>query len=98
VECLSSMAVSGPETSLQDYTTGWMKKVNCGRLFCANERAYEFFHEIECVVRLQLPQHLKSRHSCKDSLIEAIISSDNIQFLWSMLSEIWMVMLLLVNL
>lgn len=38
------------------------------------------------VVRLRLPQHLKSRHSCKDDLIEAIISSDNIQFLWSMLS------------
>ena len=80
------MAVSGPETSLQTTLQSGWKKVNCGRLFCANDCAYEFFHEIECVVRLRLPQHLKSHHSCKDGLIEAIISSDNIQFLWSMLS------------
>ena len=85
VECLSSMAVNGQE-NFQDYTTEWIRKVNRGGLFCTNDQAYELFCAIEREVRVRLPQHLLSQHSCKSELIEAIVSNEDVQFMWSLLS------------
>ena len=84
-KCLSSMAVNGQE-NFQDYTTEWIRKVNRGGLFCTKDQTYELFCAIEREVRVRLPQHLLSQHSCKSELIEAIVSNEDVQFMWSLLS------------
>ena len=56
VECLSNMAVGGNETSFHHYTTEWIRKVNCGGLFCINDDAYKLFYKIEQEVRTRLPR------------------------------------------
>ena len=57
-----------------------------GGLFCTNDQVYELFCAIEREVRVRLPQHLLSQHSCKSELIEAIVSNEDVQFMWSLLS------------
>ena len=47
VECLSSMAVNGEESSLEDYTLEWTRKVNRGGLFEVNDETFRLFREIE---------------------------------------------------
>ena len=37
------MAIDGPESSLQDYTTQWVKTVNRGGLFEISDSAYDLF-------------------------------------------------------
>ena len=79
------MAVNGQD-NFQDYTTGWIRKVNRGGLFCTNDCAYELFLAAEREVRVRLPQHLLSQHNYKSELVEAFVSNNDVQFNWSMLS------------
>ena len=44
VECLSHMAIDGPESSLEDYTTQWVKIVNRGGPFEISDSAYNLLH------------------------------------------------------
>ena len=54
IECLSSMAINGEESTLFEYTTKWIELVNRGGLFEINNTAYTFFREIEMKVRKKL--------------------------------------------
>ena len=37
VECLSTMAVAGDDSSMLEYTSEWTRQVNCGGLFEVND-------------------------------------------------------------
>ena len=86
VECLSHMAVDGPESSFYDYTKEWIKLVDCGGLFNVNDNSYVFFRALELLTRSVLLRHFKSSSSSKDTLIKDIIDGDDILQLWSELS------------
>lgn len=49
VECLSSLAVDGDESSLLEYTTKWTRLVNRGGLFEVNDTTFLLFKEIELI-------------------------------------------------
>jgi len=63
------MAVGGNETSFHHYTTEWIRKVNCGGLFCINDHAYKLFYRIEPGLRIQMPQQLESQDGCKEETV-----------------------------
>ena len=41
--CLGSMAVAGDESSIHNYTSKWIEKVNRGGLFSVNDGLFCFF-------------------------------------------------------
>ena len=51
VECLSTMAINGDESSLLEYTRSWTLQINRGALFENNDLSYELFKEIEMNVQ-----------------------------------------------
>ena len=86
MECLSNMAVEGEESSFYNYTKEWIALTDRGGLFHINDGAYQFFKAIELETRRILPSHLKDTSGSKDTLLEGIKLSDNVQFYWSMQS------------
>ena len=86
VECLMSMAVSGPESNFYDYTKMWIRLVDRGGLFAVNDNSYLFFRALELKTRSALPQHLRNPSKTKELLIQDLLEDDDIQFFWSMLS------------
>ena len=58
VECLSSMAVNGEESSLQEYTLEWTRKVNRGDLFEVSDETFQLFREIEIKMQWHLMEVL----------------------------------------
>ena len=86
VECLTSMAVSGPESNFYDYTKMWIHLVDRGGLFAVNDNSYLFFRALELKTRSVLPQHLRNPSKTKELLIQDLLDDDDIQFFWSMLS------------
>ena len=47
MECLSTMAVNGDESSFLSYTLEWNRTVNRGGLFEVNDETYRLFKQIE---------------------------------------------------
>ena len=52
--CLGNMAVAGDESSIHNYTTKWIEKVDRGDLFPVNNDSFCFFMALESMVRLLL--------------------------------------------
>ena len=88
IECLSSMAINGEESTLFEYTTKWIELVNRGGLFEINNTAYTFFREIEMKVRKKLFTAFDTKAVYQDPSenINSIGSDDDIQFYWTILS------------
>ena len=88
VECLSSMAVNGEESSFLEYTRDWLVKINRGGLFEVNDLAYQLFKEIEINLQTKLKDHLVQPipDKTKEDLLSTAISNENVQFYWSMIS------------
>ncbi len=93
VECLSHMAIAGPESSFLEYTREWMKIVNRGGLFEVNDGAYHLFVSIELALCDKLKEHLQKCATAmsdlsdgKSSLIESVATDSDVQFHWSMQS------------
>lgn len=93
VECLSHMAIDGPEDSFLDYTKEWIHKVNRGGLFEVNNGAYMLFESIELASCEKLKEHLEGQQtalnlSCTDkrSIIDFVVSDTDVKFNWSMVS------------
>ena len=59
IECLGSMGVNGEESTLLEYTTNWVSKVNRRGLFEVNNTAYLLFREIEDNIRDKLTHRLQ---------------------------------------
>ena len=55
VECLSTMAVDGDDSSLLEYTSKWTRQVNRGGLYEVGDMCYALFREIELNTRQHLP-------------------------------------------
>ena len=93
IECLGSMAVNGDDSDFLQYTKNWLEKVNKGGLFEVNDLAYQLFKEIELNIQDKLLNQLQpsSSSACtsqntKAQMISSVLSNDNVQFYWSMLS------------
>ena len=86
VECLTHMAVEGPESNFYDYTKMWIKLVDRGGLYHVSDNCYLFFHAMELKTRNLLPQHLQNPSKSKDLLIQELLGDEDVQFFWSMLS------------
>ena len=93
VECLSTMAINGEESTLLDYTTHWIAKVNRGGLFEVNDTTYLLFREIEMNLRGQLLKTLQPSISTahvqldkKDELVTSVMQDDNVLYYWALLS------------
>ena len=90
VECLSCMAVNGEESTILEYTSQWVSKVNRGGLFEVNDMGYLLFREIEINLRDKLTKFLQPSTTVqldrKEELITSAIQDNNIQFYWTMLS------------
>lgn len=89
IECLGSMAVNGEESTLLEYTTNWVSKVNRGGLFEVNDTAYLLFREIEDNIRDKLTHRLQKSSAPpeinqKEEIISSTISDENIQFYWTL--------------
>ena len=50
VQCLDQLGVSGEGETYLDYTRGWIKHVNRGKLFQVSDEVYRFFHDLEMKV------------------------------------------------
>lgn len=89
VECLSGMAINGEESSLLEYTTEWVHRVNKGEIFDVNDTAFSLFREIELGMRDRLSAILKSSSvetDQKDQLVKLMCKDEDVQFYGSMLS------------
>ena len=87
-KCLSCLAVDGQESSYLEYTKEWTKAVNRGGLFEVNDKAYNFFYDLEMKVRKHLPRLFRSSvpSSIKGDIIKDLMSDDNILFSWTILT------------
>lgn len=80
LECL---AVEGEETSYLDYTKKWTEAVDRGGLFKVNDKAYQFFLDLEMRVRKHLPSLLgPNSKSLKKDVVDDIVTSDDVLFSW----------------
>lgn len=92
VECLSTIAVAGDDSSLLEYTCKWTREVNRGGLFEVSDMCYYLFKEIELKTRQHLPSLLSPSvssdldHNNKEIVISAVLGSESVQFFWTMLS------------
>lgn len=83
------MAVNGEESSLQEYTLEWTRKVNRGGLFEVNDETFRLFREIEIKMQWHLMEVLSRSVAIpgqKQLIIDTVASDDDVQFLWALLS------------
>lgn len=93
VECLDYMHADGTSSSLLEYTTEWVQRINRGGLFDVSDDTYRLFVAIETVMSNKLSEHLKSHvftssesDGGKSSITEFVISNPDVQFYWSIIS------------
>lgn len=89
VECLSSMAVNGEESSLQEYTLEWTRKVSRGGLFEVNDETFRLFREIEIKMQWHLMEVLSRSVAIPGQnqlIIDTVASDDDVPFLLALLS------------
>ena len=90
VECLSSMAINGEESSLLEYTTQWTTLVNRGGLYEINDATYMLFRDIEMKVRTHLFTMFRTSTSSmedrRETVIKSVSNDTDVQFHWSMVS------------
>ena len=86
VECLSSMAVAGTESSFYEYTKEWIRLIDRGGLFHINDGVYHLFKAIEVETRKIFPCHLANPSSSRDILLERVKECEDVLFYLSMLS------------
>ena len=92
IECLSTMAVAGDDSSLLEYTSEWTRQVNRGGLFEVNDMCFSLFREIELKTRQHLPSVLSQSTSSdsdsnkKEIVISTALGNESLQFYWTILS------------
>ena len=75
------------EDSYLDYTKRWICAVDRGGLFRINDEVYVLFYEIEKKLRQFLVKLIgQSSQLDKEEIVEEIVTDDDIQFFWSMIS------------
>ena len=91
IECLSSMAVNGEESTLMEYTRKWCMLVDRGGLFEVNDTAYSLFLVIELKVRKQLiiifnGGSTLGKEDRRQTITRAVAGDEDVQFYWTLLS------------
>ena len=88
--CLENMSEGSEEEnddSYLEYTKKWINAIDHGGLFRVSDEVYVLFHEIERMVRKFIVNLVsQSTQQDKEEIIEEIVSDDDIQFYWSMIS------------
>ena len=65
----------------------WIRTIDRGGLFRVNDKVYLFFHEIERMVRKFVVKLVnQSTQQEKQEIVDEIVSDDDIQFHWSVIS------------
>lgn len=87
--CLEKMtegSEDSDDTYIQ-YTKRWINAVDRGGLFRVSDEVFVLFHEIERMVR-RFVTNLTSQSSRQDKqeIVDEIVSDDDVQFHWSMIS------------
>ena len=91
--CLGDMAVAGDESSVHNYTTKWIDKVNRGGLFPVNDNSFCFFLALESIVRHLLSIAYINTNSnsqedaIKRNIVEWCLKSNHVQLKWSVISK-----------
>ena len=89
--CLEQMSAGSEEEnddSYLEYTKKWICAIDRGGLFRVNDEVYVLFYEIEKKVRqflVNLVSH-QSLQQDKEEIIKEIVTDDDIQCFWSMIS------------
>ena len=83
--------MNGDESDFLQYTRSWLQNINRGGLFEVNDYdlAYQLFKEIEINLQHKHMNRLKPSSApgnTKAEMIVSVLSNENIQFYWSMLS------------
>ena len=65
VECLSSMAVRGPD-DFATYAMEWMEEVNRGGLFQVSDTSFELFTTIELIITNNIPNMAEAKRKVLD--------------------------------
>ena len=88
--CLEKMSEDSEEEdddSYMEYTKKWIRTIDRGGLFRVNDEVYLFFHEIERMVRKFVVKLVnQSTQQEKQEIVDEIVSDDDIQFHWSVIS------------
>ena len=82
VVCLMTLVkgVQHPENT--GVNEEWLDSVDRGGLWHVRENTFYFFCALEEEVQLQLKQLAQSAHAARKKMIEAITTSDDVQFYW----------------
>ena len=90
-ECLGEMAVVSETSDFLEYTKEWISKVNRGGLFPLNDMTFLMFVAIEKQVRCLLPGHLLQSSASDEfqkNVIGKIVSNDDVQWQWTLISQL----------
>ena len=89
--CLGNMAVAGDESSIHNYTTKWIEKVNRGGLFPVNDDSFCFYLALESMVRHLLCTTYNTSNSQEDTIktnmIELCLKNQQVLLKWSIISK-----------
>ena len=87
-DCLLKKAVDGPEDSLLDYTTEWIKRIDRGSLFHTSDESFHFFKALEVkfrqVVMPIVTQPSSSITSTKTENVQQFLDDEAIRFHWEL--------------
>ena len=91
VDCLESMRLDKPsaddDATADDNATAWIDCVNHGGVFQINDATYEFFVQLETIVRTELRQYLFSKDDSKDKFRIRVVTDDKVRDSWYRLSQ-----------
>lgn len=89
VQCLLNMAVGKNEDTFYEYARQWLENVNRGGAFQVSDEVYNFFWVVESNTRSKLKLLLETHRDDdqdKKSIVENLITSEDISFHWSILT------------
>ena len=77
------------DTDLLAYTRLWIERVNRGSLFPLNDETFQFFVQLERIVRVLLPKHIVKPESNKgvQDVITKVLEDEDVQFSWTLISQ-----------
>ena len=91
LKCIDSMYVSGPTSSLLDYTREWVDKVNRGGFIYVGDNAYNLFVAIEIAMQVALTNHIHSSYKLesrakKEVIVDTVVTNEEVLFHWFILA------------
>ena len=94
VECIDSMHMSGPSSSLLQYTREWVDRINRGGLFYVSDSAYNFFVATEMALQVVLMNHIHTSYKLsaaesrakKAAIVDDTVHNEDVLFHYHILA------------